>query len=1413
MPSESYSRVFQGRVRSAAIPATISGSPDATPIPDWKSALWSTHEAFTAAASYYLLAIAATAGKNHPRLAGLISQMESCWGPFRSKSRCFHGMRASVADWIGIDAFSSSLDDAMAKILEGNTASSEARSLAVSLLLEKAQGDSGIQQNGRGYAPRFINPSARPTWDFSASTREAAGAGKDLALQIRTSLTATEREALAAKVELSWIVKVDPDKAPRTGIEARHRLSEAVAFFVEAKKVSKTAPTRHGKWLSEYSDAAACLEVCRTTIASLPDNIVIPVNRKAAPERTFATLLFKFCTSEFTQQLLCAVLGEPKTPKIKKGATDAEDFGRLGDDPIKLARGERGYVFRAFTSLPRWGGNDAGDIRFSEFDVAAFKQALVVLNMFRMKTEERVEKRQKLENLRDYMLGKAKSFKQDENTERPPARLVDADPRVSLMKLFESDKDIIPPEWFETDPNAVYRFSERARRGLNEIIEKWNEKVSPGELWSDSKFFELEAILNHHQKVNARSMGSGGLFLRLINRGKTGDGSDYWSLWRTPTKEETAARNAGDWSENIIEDWGRFQDCVSDIKELEAPIKFTPPDLIYSRRQLMLSDMTGRSAAKHSKNGAAVVVSLVVRNANDVWQEQRVQLNYGAPRLARDHIAAEGTVADGRWLPPMLMPLVEANEAPPQDFADCAVSLMPSLDPELLKTLPPGHEPSAEHHRFLLNFPLSIEVSELPGRSERISMWKGQFNGADGEYSYLHWPATMDQKYHSSAWWHRRDEIRWIAVDLGQRFAGACVAFEAKANDPALDQQAVSWHLGDTPGKSWTAKRSACRILRLQGEGCDVWNGKERKFEKEPFGEKGRLASDADTAEANAILTALRQIEELPLPSDDWGKYFPGQNDHLLKALRRTQSRMARLQGWLCDLKKAEGETLVKLLKDIATPPPGAKQGKVSSFFEDLRQACSDPTGQHARDYLIAEINRLHDPLHGLSAQLVRIANRVIPLRDRSWQWVTLGNDDLGRPNHLLCQTVPGASTKRLVRGQRGLSMPRLEQIENLRMRVQSLNQSLKRKVGQPLRFLKRTEREKLQLRDPCPDLLVKLDHLKEQRVNQTAHLILAEALGVKLRGTQFSEEERLRRNIHGEYEKVRESADFIVIENLSAYRTSQGQGPGENSKLMRWCQRQITDKLKQLCEVLGITVVEAAPAYSSLFCARSGVPGFRANKMKFSQKDAYSWKQAVERVTSGGTNVSDDDIQRKQLIDMLSKAIAENPMLAEKEFYYPAIGGTDFIPICGECNATNADINAAMNLALSAVASPDNVRILRRLRATLDKSGQIIPRIENNREKAIFGKGKVESLIPYPEAPFAKLGAKYITLFYDENGLVGSKGDKNSEGTHRATHPATGDSKFTDWNAIKAYVKKNAWNRCHKLNDSLLGVEDNIAI
>jgi hypothetical protein len=266
-----------------------------------------------------------------------------------------------------------------------------------------------------------------------------------------------------------------------------------------------------------------------------------------------------------------------------------------------------------------------------------------------------------------------------------------------------------------------------------------------------------------------------------------------------------------------------------------------------------------------------------------------------------------------------------------------------------------------------------------------------------------------------------------------------------------------------------------------------------------------------------------------------------------------------------------------------------ADEKRRSSIAEQIRETEEDPLdlkpleAKQAWNLIAAKlITELEKERITIPRELVRIADRIQPLRGRRWE-LALRND--GSHCHVLRQTEHGSDPRpKLLAGQRGLSIERIEQLETLRQRCQSLNRALMQTPGQPAKL--GSSKRGIELPDPCPELLERLERLKEQRVNQTAHLILAQALGVRLRRHQQDAAAREHRDIHGEYEKFREPVDFLVLENLDRYLANQGRSRGENSRLMKWCHRQILGKLKQLCEPYGLRVLETPAAYSSRFCS-----------------------------------------------------------------------------------------------------------------------------------------------------------------------------------------------------------------------------------
>src|SRR5690606_6394948 len=122
------------------------------------------------------------------------------------------------------------IDEAYDAIMEGNTASPAARSLALALLLNRCGGESAIQQGGRGYFPRFCDEGANPTYDFSSESLEASSGKRRLAEVLHSSPKIEELQKIASQLDLSWTVKIQPEKYFESD-EARQRLREALAHI------------------------------------------------------------------------------------------------------------------------------------------------------------------------------------------------------------------------------------------------------------------------------------------------------------------------------------------------------------------------------------------------------------------------------------------------------------------------------------------------------------------------------------------------------------------------------------------------------------------------------------------------------------------------------------------------------------------------------------------------------------------------------------------------------------------------------------------------------------------------------------------------------------------------------------------------------------------------------------------------------------------------------------------------------------------------------------------------------------------------------------------------------------------------------------------------------------------------------
>ena len=550
-----------------------------------------------------------------------------------------------------------------------------------------------------------------------------------------------------------------------------------------------------------------------------------------------------------------------------------------------------------------------------------------------------------------------------------------------------------------------------------------------------------------------------------------------------------------------------------------------------------------------------------------------------------------------------------------------------------------------------------------------------------------------------------------MSVDLGQRDAGAFAVLHCTSGKASRPAHRVIGTTDDTP---WFASVIEAGLLRLPGEDARVW--RDGRWQEELSGEAGRLATEEEWAEARQICTDLR-LDPAAWVGDDPGKYtFPKLNDRLLAALRRAQAQLARLQSWSwrCADPTAGADCRIEI-RDFAEDPDNLKPLVV----EGANKGGLQPAVLAA---CAAQRQRVE-------TALVSLANRVLPLRGRHWQWIRREGDIA---NHILVQTDPDSDLrKKKLAGQRGLSLERLEQLEELRRRCLSLNRALQQApgtrgaLGRPTRGL--------ELPDPCPSLLDKIERMRDQRVDQVAHLILARALGLKLRAPQKGAEERHHRDIHGEYERFRDPVDFIVLEDLSRYLSSQGRSRAENTRLMQWCHRQILGKLRQLAESYGLKVLQTGAAYSSRFCSHSGAAGFRAVELTPRHRGQFPWRRILEKLASHEREekkLTGDDLVECQSVQVFFDQLDElnSDLLLEpgrppkwRTLLAPIAGGPIFVPMQG--TPTQADINAAINLALRAVANPRVGEIHLRIR-TRREGGQLVIRTDSKREKTRWRNG-----------------------------------------------------------------------------------------
>lgn len=1167
-------------------------------------------------------------------------------------------------------------------VLAGNCSSPMVLQEVIDLLLNKLGGD--IQQGGKDFFPQLCVKTFKGNYEGDLAKELKHWGDKNLPHFFHSDQLETSLEKLSDILQFEFfalpqkVKEGEPQyKSPN---EVRNDIDRYIAFLVNFKKLSFDEADRLKGRVEKMSDHQLEGKLLRYGA----------INKNPLKERFAAYLLYHFVEqSELTVNLFRSSYKAPKKIKI----VEFSKIKKSASSSISRAREKSSFIFPAFSSLKKlWVvEKESEDPSSRKFDILAFQEALKVINQFDNKTAEREERKNQLKKIHDFQLtgtGSLKNNKEIDDEEDLPTFY--GDKRIELLKhLLEKELTI------ENEGGAnSYGLQSRTLKGFNKLAEKWNVLLQKNGGDDPTIEGKLQDLVKESQK-NDSNFGGASLFLELCRR-------QYWPIWRTPSESEVAERRANSHSFNVLQDYKCFLDREKELERLREDIKFTPASAETSPRHLMFDnrqvDWSGRSTFK---------IECPYKNEQGLFVKGVVEVTFSAPRLLRNSVYSQnGKHKELDWRQPIYKPFLNEKELDLlSDTFKSPVMLLPHRKLGRIGKVSSDYE-------MLVNFPLTLKVSAR--ELQNSEKWEENcYREKKGSGKSEEWvPRQLDW---TKEWKDRKSNFTCLSVDFGQRFAAATAVLSAQKG-----ASEVGRFIGSTDSGNWYVRLTAYNTIRLPGE--DTKTFRHGKLSEEFYGKRGRLASSEETEEFSRLLGEL-EVEKIKFKPEDLS--FPEQNDQLIHHARAALQKIGRLQRWTEFLSSNDPEKENKVREETL-------DSELSSWCELVN------AGDQWKEFTLTELKRrIESRMSLIPAVLCRICDRTLPQRKARWSW----QKRVINPKYYHLTTYPDPSFKPKVKGQRGLSFARLEQLERLRRLFQSLHyrEVLKDKDGS--RILDKEEK----LPECSERILKKLEGLKDQRVKQTANAIVAQALGVRrMPHNQAWSEFRTRRDIHGEYERIpgREPVDFVVIENLSRYLTSQDRSRRENSRLMKWCHRELASCIKQLLEPFGITLLHAPAAYSSKFCSRTGAGGFRASELTLRDFELPYWKHLKEQ----------DDDEGKFLNEVYNQLLELRMLNRPKiTLLVPNGGGEMFIPLYEKGSIMQADINAAINIGLRAVAHPAVNDIHTRVRCEW-KEGRLLPRKKNNFEKDRF---KESTQFSTEGINGVNAESHYVNAFYDPNSLA----------------------------------------------------------
>ncbi len=1396
-------RTYQGRVSSLDFLSDAKKSPETLQTFTQRqlddptvSPLWRSHDAFQSACNYYLFCFAVLAQslpEEHP-LQKMRQQIRKSWSTFPRPIRNAISMRDSLRCVLNLSA-NATFEEAEEAIDLPEGVDSTTLALAVESLLHDLGGDSKIQQGGRTYFPFFCVAKTKANFPRSR-VNQLKEEGKAILPSLLWSLEQSSPSELLEQLPFEYFANPTTTNTRLVGEEFQDKLKEALTHEHQTTPLPEDLFSQLESQIEQLDPDSSC-----------PAYTGGSINKEALKRRFFLFLLLKYVSPEQTLLERLRDTFQRPTKEVLSYVPSPEEqrLLSLGVDPIEQARGERGYVFPAFSALGAWGTTDQGKPVWSEFCICAFKEALKTINQFKAKTQERVEKRQQAEGELSFMISTSsrpqdwpkarkeagiKVNSETEDSEKTPA-ILGSDPRYQkLRKILGKLSDQIEED--TQNPHACLGPTLASLRSWRDVRKSWltiTKKSKGTPLHED-----LLVALAEQQKQHRFDFGYVSLFRELADE-------ENHELWQEPSPEQELEYYERGWSFALLRDAAKARALAEEAERSKEPIRFTPAEPTHSRRLHMLSDMPGSDAVKYPQPGQALT-SIVVKDGAH-YRRQRVRLTYSAPRLLRDGLG--GGAAEARWLQPMMaglgihlpdQPVLSTDGKKPKDPA---LALMPDRI---------GRN---QELRMLLNFPVTLEVSWLHQQIAQLIhpqfTWTNfQFNGSKDEQLHLYWPGMkncpkdQDKDKNKKAWWTQPDlhhsGITSLSVDIGQRRAGDWAVLETHAFSPEQNPSSPFFvKIGETETHAWHSRLRASGSFLLPGEGQKVYL--KGKLVSEPHGSRGRRVRSQEEHEEALTMARILSGDEDQFDAASWVGHwdtdkkqstlsYPEQNDKLNQLFRRALSQLRKWHRWTWLVQQDPQQAAREILLNPSQLP----------FKEAAGTLQDNKVSGTQLDKLKSELDQAYEQLRSLLCeQLNLLANRILPLRDGLWSWVEQPSATLEKNLHKLeTRPLPEGAPTPWIKGQRGLSFARLEQLDNFRRLLLSLNRLLSHSCGEKPAFGTATFGDELP--DPCPVLTEKLNRMRAERVNQTAHLILAQALGLQLKAPHQDLTLKAK-DIHGTYERIpgRKPVDFIVIENLSRYQFDTSRAPSENGRLMKWCHRAIRDKVLEMSKIFNIPLIETPAAYTSKVDARTGAPGFRVNELTFADLKCYY-----------GNRITKNQNNREQYLSDLTREIEESfsSLKEQIRIVVPRDGGTHFLaatpPNQPPPKLRQADMNAAVNIGLRALAAPHCFHAHPRIRLTA-KGENYYPRASkqaNKREQVLFPISEAKKAISFKKvsSDFTQEIKKqtYCNLFHDPLGIAQwgfADHDVLSEQ----------EASFALQKSLLGRVKQLAWPLCENLN------------